>query len=54
MAQKVIANAVAALDLTARTCQCATALATALVTRPEHVPEQTKRDLAPIIGRYMK
>jgi 5'-methylthioadenosine phosphorylase len=54
MAQKVIANAVAALDRTARACPCATALATALVTRPEHVPEQTKRDLAPIIGRYMQ
>jgi purine nucleoside phosphorylase len=26
----------------------------ALVTRPEAVPEKTKRDLAPIIGRYMK
>jgi 5'-methylthioadenosine phosphorylase len=55
MAQKVIASAVAALASgTARTCPCANALATALVTRPEHVPEQTKRDLAPIIGRYMK
>jgi 5'-methylthioadenosine phosphorylase len=55
MAQKVIANAVAALASdTTRTCPCANALATALVTRPEHVPEQTKRDLAPIIGRYMK
>jgi 5'-methylthioadenosine phosphorylase len=55
MAQKVIANAVAALAAdTTRTCPCANALATALVTRPEHVPDQTKRDLAPIIGRYMK
>ena len=55
MAQKVIATAVAALASdTARTCPCANALATALVTRPEHVPDHTKRDLAPIIGRYMK
>jgi 5'-methylthioadenosine phosphorylase len=53
-AQKVIANAVAALGPDARTCACATALATALVTRPELVPEKTKRDLAPIIGKYMK
>ena len=29
------------------------ALATAIITRPEHVPEQTKKDLAPIIGKYM-
>jgi 5'-methylthioadenosine phosphorylase len=57
MAQKVIATAVAALPAAGsgdRTCACANALATALVTRPEAVPDQTKRDLAPIIGRYMK
>ncbi len=53
-AQKVIANAVAAVVPGERTCGCATALAAALVTRPELVPEKTKRDLAPIIGRYMK
>ena len=54
-AQKVIAGAVAALDAAGtRTCPCASALAMALVTRPEAVPEQTKRDLAPIIGKYMK
>ena len=36
-----------------RTCECAIALRSALVTAPELVPEQVKRDLAPIIGRYM-
>jgi len=36
-----------------RTCECATALRSALVTAPELVPEPVKRDLAPIIGRYM-
>jgi 5'-methylthioadenosine phosphorylase len=35
------------------TCHCPTALQTALVTAAELVPEQTKRDLAPILGRYM-
>jgi 5'-methylthioadenosine phosphorylase len=54
MAQKVIANAVGALPPDGRTCGCGSALATALVTRPEAVPEKTKRDLAPIIGKYMK
>ena len=29
-------------------------LATAIITRPEFVPEQTKKELAPIIGKYMK
>ena len=36
-----------------RRCECATALRSALVTAPELVPEKVKRDLAPIIGRYM-
>lgn len=34
-------------------CPCPNALATALVTAPEHVPERTRRDLAPIIGKYL-
>ena len=38
----------------ARTCSCKDALATAIVTRAEHVPAQTKKDLEPIIGKYMK
>ena len=38
----------------ARTCACANALATAIITRPEHVPASVKRDLAPIIGKYMQ
>ncbi len=52
-AQKTIADAVGRLDA-ARTCACKDALATAIITRPELVPEQTKQDLAPIIGKYMK
>ncbi|HWF84852.1 MAG TPA: S-methyl-5'-thioadenosine phosphorylase [Vicinamibacterales bacterium] len=52
-AQKTIADAVGRLD-DARTCGCKDALATAIITRPELVPDQTKRELAPIIGKYMK
>jgi 5'-methylthioadenosine phosphorylase len=52
-AQKTIAEAVGRLD-GARTCGCHDALATAIITRPELVPEHTKRELAPIIGKYMK
>ena len=51
-AQQIIAGAVEALPYE-RTCECATALKYALVTRPEMVPQQVKKDLAPIIGRYM-
>jgi 5'-methylthioadenosine phosphorylase len=51
-AQQIIAGAVEGLPYE-RTCECASALKYALVTRPDMVPEQLKKDLAPIIGRYM-
>jgi 5'-methylthioadenosine phosphorylase len=51
-AQKVIAEAVARLPYE-RGCECATALAHAIITRPEYVPANVKRDLAPLIGKYM-
>ena len=55
MAQKAIAEAVGHIDVDGaeRTCECATALASALITQPQFVPEQTKKDLAPIIAKYM-
>jgi 5'-methylthioadenosine phosphorylase len=37
-----------------RGCECATALQHALVTAPGLVPASVKRELAPIIGKYMK
>jgi 5'-methylthioadenosine phosphorylase len=52
-AQQVIAESVAHLPFE-RTCECANALAHAIITRPEAVPEQVKRDLAPIVGRYLR
>src|SRR5213593_4764450 len=52
-AQQAIAEAVGRID-GPRTCPCATALATAIVTRPDLVPEKTKKELAPIIGKYIK
>ena len=52
-AQKTIADAVGRIP-GARSCPCKDALATAIITRPEFVPEQTKRDLAPLIGKYMQ
>ena len=53
-AQKVIAEAVARLEPDGRTCACGRALETAIITRPEHVPEETKRKLAPIVGKYLR
>src|SRR5438045_4524587 len=52
-AQKTIAEAVSRVA-GVRTCGCKDALATAIITRPELVPESTKRELAPIVGKYMK
>jgi len=52
-AQKTIAEAVERIS-GPRTCACKDALATAIITQAPLVPEQTKKDLAPIIGKYMK
>jgi 5'-methylthioadenosine phosphorylase len=51
MAQLVIAAAAEQLPI-ARTCECARALANAIITRPEAVPVATKHRLAPIVGKY--
>jgi 5'-methylthioadenosine phosphorylase len=52
-AQKTIAEAVAALN-GPRTCACKDALATAIITRPDQVPDEIKKELAPIVGKYIK
>jgi 5'-methylthioadenosine phosphorylase len=52
VAQEIIARAVARLPYE-RTCECATALKYALITRPEAIPAQTKKDLEPLIGKYL-
>ncbi len=36
-----------------RTCFCAHALRDAIITPQHAIPEQVKRDLAPIVGRYL-
>jgi 5'-methylthioadenosine phosphorylase len=53
MAQTVIASVVERLDV-AQHNHCHRALANGIITRPEAIPEQTKRHLAPIIGKYIK
>jgi 5'-methylthioadenosine phosphorylase len=52
MAQEIIAGAVARLPFD-RTCECASALKFALITRSEAISSQVKQDLAPIIGKYV-
>jgi 5'-methylthioadenosine phosphorylase len=51
-AQQLIAEAVQHVPAT-RTCACATALKAAIITRPEVVPAAVKKELEPIIGKYM-
>jgi 5'-methylthioadenosine phosphorylase len=51
-AQLVIAEAVAALPYD-RTCECATALKYAIITRPDAVPAATRQALAPLVDKYL-
>ena len=52
-AQQIIANAVERLPFE-RTCECASALKYALITRPEAIPDNVRRDLAPIVSKYLQ
>jgi len=52
-AQQIITGAVAQLPYE-RACECASALKYALVTRPDAIPAQAKKDLAPLIGKYLQ
>jgi 5'-methylthioadenosine phosphorylase len=51
-AQQVIANAVDALPF-ARTCECASALKYAIITRPDVIPAELKQQLTPLVGKYL-
>jgi len=51
-AQQVIASAVDELPF-ARSCECATALKHALITRPEAVPAEARERLAPLVAKYL-
>ncbi len=52
-AQAIIAAAVDRLPFE-RTCECASALQYALITRPDAIPADTARDLAPLVGKYLQ
>ena len=52
MAQRIIAEAVTRVPA-ARTCGCARALATAIITRRDAIPPETKRELSAIVGKYL-
>ncbi len=52
VAQAIIAETVGRLP-TGRSCPCATALANAIITSRDAIPEQARQDLMPIIGKYI-
>jgi 5'-methylthioadenosine phosphorylase len=52
-AQLLIATAVEQLPFE-RTCECASALKYALITRPDAVPDAVRNELAPIVGKYLQ
>lgn len=51
-AQQIIAHAVERLPI-ARTCECARALASAIITRPDAVPAATREKLRLLVGKYL-
>ncbi len=51
--QKVIRAAVPAVP-EVRDCKCTSALAHAIITEAKKIPAKTKRDLKPIIGKYVR
>ena len=53
MAQRILRIAVPRAAARKRDCPCATALQFAIVTDPAQIPAETKRSLAPIIGKYI-
>jgi len=53
IAQKILARAIEHLPVE-RTCECARALASALITSADIVPAATKAKLAPIIRKYVR
>jgi 5'-methylthioadenosine phosphorylase len=52
LAKSAIRNAIKKLP-EKRECICATALKYALITGKKYIPEKTKKDLEPIIGKYL-
>jgi 5'-methylthioadenosine phosphorylase len=52
-AQQIIAGAVGRLPYE-RTCECASALKYAIITRPDAIAGEARKDLDPIVGKYLQ
>jgi 5'-methylthioadenosine phosphorylase len=53
LAQNAVRTLVPRLAGAERACECESALATAFITQRDLIPEETKENLAPIVGRYL-
>ena len=54
MAQRIIRTTIPRVAARKRDCACTNALQYAIITDPAAIPAEVKRDLAPIIGRYIR
>ena len=52
ISKQAIVNLIPAIPA-ARACRCADALADAIITQRAAIPDRVKRDLAPIVGKYL-
>jgi 5'-methylthioadenosine phosphorylase len=52
-AHRIIARTIKALDLDVPSPH-ANALKNSILTAPEHIPDRVKKDLAPLLGKYVK
>jgi 5'-methylthioadenosine phosphorylase len=53
MAKTILKTAAPQIAGSARACSCGSALSTAIITRPEAVPAETRERLALLVGRYL-
>jgi 5'-methylthioadenosine phosphorylase len=51
--KQIVRHAVKAISAE-RTCSCGSALKDAVITARDRIPEQARRDLAPLIGKYVR
>ncbi len=54
LAQQAIRGLVGKLATLERECECGSTLATALITQRDLIPEDTRKKLAPIVGKYLE
>jgi 5'-methylthioadenosine phosphorylase len=54
LAQAALRILVRKIAAAKRDCTCDQTLASSLITQRDHIPEQVKRDLAPIVGKYLE